>query len=180
MIFNLTKNQTLILETLFKHPDKEFYFRELAKMIGKEPGVFQKDINKLVEDKIIETYEKGNRRFFKLNSKHPLYKEIKTIFFKTTGIEGSLKKEVEKIKGVKTAFIYGSFAQGKERAASDVDVFVVGTLDENELIDKLSSLEDKFGREFNYTLMDEKEFKQKKDKDSFVKNVLSQKTIKLV
>lgn len=179
MIFRLTKNQTLVLETMFNQPDKDFYFREIAKTIGKEPGVFQKDINKLVEDNIIETYEKGNRRFFRLNGKHPLYKEIKSIFFKTTGIEGTLKKEIKKIKGIKKAFIYGSFAQGKEKASSDVDVFVVGAIDEDELIDMLSSLEDRFGREFNYTLMTEKEFKEK-NSDSFVKNVLNQKIIELV
>ncbi|MDD5098333.1 MAG: nucleotidyltransferase domain-containing protein [Candidatus Pacebacteria bacterium] len=180
MIFNLTKNQTLVLEIMFNYPDKDFYFREIAKMLGKEPGVFQKDIKKLVEDGIIETYEKGNRRFFKLNNKHPLYKEIKIIFFKTTGIEGKLKNDIKKIKGIKKSFIYGSFAQGKEKPTSDVDVFVVGTIDENDLIDKLSFLEDKFGREFNYTLMDEKEFKEKSKKDSFVKNVLSQKVIELI
>lgn len=180
MILNLTKNQTLILKTMFNHPDKSFYFREIAKIIGKEPGVFQKDIKKLVEDQIIETYEEGNRRFFKLNSKHPLYKEIKSIFFKTTGIEGKLKNDIKKIKGIKKSFIYGSFAQGKEKPASDVDIFVVGTIDENDLIDRLSALENEFGREFNYTLMDEKEFKEKNKKDSFVKNVLSQKTIELI
>jgi predicted nucleotidyltransferase len=180
MIFNLTKNQTLVLETMFNYPDKDFYFREIAKILGKEPGVFQKDIKNLIEDGIIETYEKGNRRFFKLNNAYPLYKEIKSIFFKTTGIEGKLKNDIEKIKGIKKSFIYGSFAQGKERPTSDVDVFVVGTIDENDLIDKLSLLENKFGREFNYTLMDEKEFKEKSKKDSFVKNVLSQKTIELI
>ena len=180
MIFNLTKNQTLILERMFNHPEKSFYFREIAKMIGKEPGVFQKDINKMVDEKILETYKQGNRRFFKLNDKHPLYKETKSIFLKTTGIEGSLRTEIGKIKGIKKAFIYGSFSQGKEKETSDVDVFVVGKINEDNLIDAFSSLEEKFGREFNYTLMEEKEFENKKEKDSFVRNVLSHETIELI
>lgn len=180
MILNLTKNQTLVLEIMFNYPEKDFYFREIAKILGKEPGVFQKDIKKLVEEGIIETYEKGNRRFFKLNNKHPLYKEIKIIFFKTTGIEGSLRNAVKKIKGIKRSFIYGSYAQGKEHSTSDVDLFVVGTINENDLIDSISKLEDKLNREINYTLMTEEEFKEKEKSNSFIKNVLNNKIIELI
>jgi len=178
-MLSFTKNQTLVLEIFFNNPEKSYYLREIARMIGKKPGVFQRDISKLVQEKILESSYRANSRFFCLNKKHPLYKEIKSIFFKTMGIEGSLKKTIGKIGGVKRAFIYGSYAKAEEGAASDVDLFVIGTVDENTLIDAISRLEEKLGREINYTLMTEKEFNQKKDKNSFIKNILHYKTIEL-
>ena len=45
MIIKLTKNQSLVLSIFFANPDKTFYLRELGRMLKKEPGVFQKDIN---------------------------------------------------------------------------------------------------------------------------------------
>ena len=180
MNLNFTKNQNLILEIFFNDPEKEYYFNELAKNLGKKPGVFQRDINALVEKKFLQDYHNGNRRFFKLNTKHSLYKEIQAIFFKTIGIKGSLKEAMGTIKGVERAFIYGSYAQEKQHSASDVDVFVVGTIVENDLIDVISRIEDKICREINYTLMTEKEFNEKKENNSFVKNVLNNKIIELV
>ena len=179
MNLNLTKNQNLILETLFNAPEKAYYLNELARKMEKKPGVFQRDINKLAEEKMLESFYDGNRRFFKLDKKYPLYKEMQSIFFKTTGIEGSLRDAVKKIKGVDRAFIYGSYARGKERPASDVDLFVIGAIDENILIDSISKLEEKLGREINYTLMTGEEFEEKRKNSSFVKNVLSNKIIEL-
>jgi len=180
MNLNFTKNQKLILEIFFNDPEKSYYLNELAKKINKKPGVFQRDINNLNKEKLLESFYDGNRRFFKLNKKYPLYKEIQSIFFKTTGIEGSLRNAIEKIDGTKRAFIYGSYAQGKERSASDVDLFVIGAINENSLIDVISKLEDKLSREINYTLMTEKEFNEKEKTNSFVKNVLDNKIIELI
>ncbi len=181
MLPKFTKNQNLILEIFFNRPEKSFYLREIGSILNKEPGVFQKDINRLEKDGILEGYYEANRRFFKLNKNYPFYRELKSILFKTTGIKGKLQEELKKINGVEEAFIYGSFAQGKEGSASDVDIFIIGSVNEDNLIDLISRLEKKFDREINYTLMTEKEFKVKaKEENSFLKNVLNRKKIKLL
>lgn len=181
MLPKFTKNQILILEVFFNHPEKTFYLRELARVVGKEPGVFQKDIDALSENGLLESYRDVSRRFFRLNKKHPLYSELKSIFFKTVGIKGELQRGLQKIEGARRAFIYGSFARGEERAGSDIDLCVIGAVNEDELLDLINLLEKKTGREINYTLIGEEEFKDKLDKkDSFLKNVLNQQRIELL
>jgi predicted nucleotidyltransferase len=181
MLLKFTKNQILILEIFFNHPERSYYLRELASLMGKEPGVFQNDINKLIEKGILEDYFEANRRFFKLNKKSSILKELKSIFFKTMGVEGQLREELKKIQEIREAFIYGSFARGEEKLTSDVDLLVVGSIDENKLIDTILRLEKKFNREINYSLMTEKEFDKKlKEKNSFLINILKQKRIKLI
>ena len=180
-MLDFTKNQILLLEIFFAQTEKAFYLRELGKLLGKQPGVFQADINRLEKTGLLIGYYQANSRYFKINKKYLIYPELKKIFLKTAGITGALKNELNKIKGVKQAFIYGSYASGKERAGSDVDLFIIGTVDESVLLKAINRLEKKFGREINYTLMSEGEFKRKqKENNSFLKNVLNKKTISLI
>jgi len=181
MPLNFTKNQTLVLEIFFNDPDRPRYLRQIAQLLKKQPGVFQREINKLEDNGLLESYFEGNRRFFKLNKNYPLYQEIKSIFFKTLGIKGLLKAEMKKINGIKEAFIYGSFARGEEKGSSDVDVFIVGSVREDTIIDLLNKLERKINREINYVLMTEQEFKKKMAaKNSFLLNIMKLKKIKIV
>jgi len=181
MGITFTKNQNLILEEFFHNTDKAYYLQELGKVLGKKVGVFQRDINKLVENGILEDYHRGNNRFFKLNKIHPLFPEFKNIFLKTTGVVGLLEKELTNIDGIEKAFIYGSIASGKEDLNSDVDLFVVGEADEMVLINIVNDIEKRIGREINYILISEEEFERKiSEKNSFILNVLNNKIIKLI
>ena len=181
MPLKFTKNQALILEIFFYNTEKSYFFRQLSRILKKAPGNFQRDINTLVKEGILKSYYQANSRFFELNKEYLLYNELKSIFYKTSGIQGVLKKMLKKIEGIEEAFIYGSFAQGKEKITSDIDIFIIGTINEDEFIDAIGRLEKKIGREINYTLMPEKEFQKKiKAKDSFLANIFHTKRIKLI
>jgi len=87
---------------------------------------------------------------------------------------------MKKINGIKEAFIYGSFARGEEKGSSDVDIFIVGSVREDTIIDLLNKLERKINREINYVLMTEQEFKKKMAaKNSFLLNIMKLKKIKI-
>lgn len=181
MAIKFTKYQTKILEIYFNNPEKEYYVRELARLIKKEPGVFQRDLNKLEEFGILESYILGKSRFFRLNKKHQLYMELQALFKKAVGIEPRLKELINKMPSVKKAFIYGSVAKGSEMSSSDIDLFIVGSdKDEDLLLKEIDNLENTFQREINYTLASEEEYNKKlKEKDSFLLNILNDKIIEL-
>lgn len=181
MALKFTKNQTLILGIFFNDPQKSYYLRQLGRIIHKEPGVFQQDINKLVENGLLLSEYQANSRFFKLNKNHPLHSELKSIFFKTVGAEGKLKETVEKVKNIKTAFIFGSFAKNQEDSFSDIDLMLIGNPDEDLLISKISKLENQLDREINYHIFSLDDWQKKlKEKDSFLENILAQPKIFLI
>jgi len=177
MALNFTKNQTLILELFFNDPQKEYYLREIGRILKKQPGVFQKDINKLVESGLLLSSFKANSRFFKLNKEYSLYKDLKNIFFKTLGIEGRLKDILKNIKDIEIAFIFGSYAKNKEDSYSDVDLMIIGTPDEDDIVKEISRLEKRINREINYHIFSKKELKKS---NSFLEGVLSGKKIMLI
>lgn len=50
---------------------------------------------------------------------------------KTEGVAQALKEQLGEIGDVECIFIYGSFAKGSTGAKSDIDLFIVGDVDEN-------------------------------------------------
>ena len=160
MALNFTKNQRLILEIFFNKPEKSYYLRELARLLDNVPGVFQRDINKLVEGGILASEYQANSRFFKLNANHPLYQELKSIFLKTVGAVGRLKEGLAEIKNIEVAFIFGSFAKNKEDSSSDIDLMIIGKPDESGLISKIGKIEAALGREINYSIFSADDFKK--------------------
>ena len=174
--------QILILAILSENPQKEYYLHELGRLVGKKPGVFQIGINSLEKHGWVTSRKQGTLRLFKINEQHPLYKEIKSFVRKTVGVEAQLKEVLVSIEGIEKALIYGSYAKDSMRPDSDVDVLVVvnKTQAEDNLVSGLSRVEKAIGREINYKLYTEKDFKQKrKDKDPFLTEVLTDKYILL-
>lgn len=169
-----------ILKLFFKDVEKEYYFREISKILNKEPSYYQKYLDRLVEDKILLDNRRGNMRFFRLNKEHPLYEEIKSIVSKTVGLENELKEIVDKLSDVECAFIFGSIAIGKENSNSDVDLMLIGDVDQNIFTPLLSSAEGKISREINYHIYSRKEIIKKiKEHDGFISNIFLSPIIKL-
>lgn len=176
-----SKARAAIFLLYFTNPESLFYLRELERTLGIPVSIIRKELLRLEEEGVFLSEKKGNLVFFRLNTAYPLFAELKSIVRKTIGIEGILKEELLKIKGVKAAFIYGSFANGKERAKSDVDLFIVGDIDEGRLIRRLNNIENTIKREVNYTIFNQEEYKNKKKKrDSFIIGLLNNSKIMLV
>ena len=106
---------------------------------------------------------------------------MKGLIFKTTGVQGSMKASLSRLKGVRTAFLYGSYAKGSEKEDSNVNLMVIGQANITELNDMVMILEEKLQREIDYLVFDEQEYRKRKEsKDPFVREILKGKKIFLV
>lgn len=173
-MLDYTKNQSLLLEIFFENPEKKFYLRQLARLLKKEPGNFQRDINKLVKNSILLSEYEANNRFFRINKEYSLYNELRDIFFKTFGVGKRIQKILNTVDGIEIAFIFGSFAKRKEDTLSDVDLMLIGKFSEDKLFPLISRLESKLSREINYHIFSISDWKEKiKNKDSFIQSIQS-------
>ena len=176
----LTKNRAELLRLFFTSPEQSFYIQEIGRILRKKPGVFQRTLNNLEKEGILLSEYRANARYFRANRDYPLFKELKSIVFKTVGITGSLKKVLEKVGNVNFSFIYGSYAKTKENYLSDIDLVVIGNPNEDLLIKELDKLEEVLRREINYRLFSLKDFKKEiKEKEPFFLEILKDKKIML-
>lgn len=173
-----SKTRRILLNTFFSNLSTEYYTRQLSAMLGISVGTIHREVRQLVASGILNERAVGNIKLFALNKQNPVYEEIKSIIQKTEGVVKLLKEAVEGVKGVRAAFIYGSFAKGDERQDSDIDVFLIGdNIDEDELVVNLNNLEKKLFREINYTRYSEGEYKKEKRKNSFISEVIKGKKV---
>lgn len=171
-------NKAALLRLFFANPDRSFYMQEIGRIISKKPGVFQKAINSLAREGILVSEYKANVRYFNINKEYPLYNEFKSIVFKTVGVSDNLKKVLQKTGNIDFSFIYGSYAKGNKNYLSDIDMVIVGSPDENLLIEEFDKLGDSLKREINYKLYSLKYFKKAiAAKEPFLLEVLKDKKI---
>ena len=177
----LTKNKAELLRIFFTNPEQSFYMQEIGRALGKKPGVFQRSLNNFVEEGILESERRANARYFWVNKDYHLYQELKSIVFKTSGVGPSIADILTKIKGVSFAFIYGSYAKGNEHKTSDIDIMIIGNINEAIFISKLDQLEKQIKREINYNLYNLQRFKSDlKEKNPFLMEIMANKKIMLV
>lgn len=176
-IFKLTKSKTRekILQLFFSDLTKKYYLRELERILGISVGNVRRELLSLEKSGLFKREKMGNQVYYFLNKKSPIFEELKRIVSKTIGVEGLLKKKLTKIKGIKIAFLYGSFAKDKEDSLSDIDLMIIGNPDEDILISKISSTEEELRREINYNIFSLQDFKKGLEKkEVFLEEIIAE------
>jgi predicted nucleotidyltransferase len=148
VLFN-TKLRKKLLTYAFTHPDENYYVRELSSLIDEDPGNLSRELKKLEREGLFFSITRGGVKLYSLDKKYSLFKELKTIIFKTEDVEGSLKELIARYKGISSAFIYGSYAKNNEKKTSDIDLILVGKFNQNKFTHDIRGLESKLNRGIN-------------------------------
>jgi predicted nucleotidyltransferase len=176
--FIKSKTKSAILELFFNNPEKEYYVRQLEKLTGYSAANIRREIIKLEADGLLRSRHIGKIKLYQLNKEYPLYNEIKNIITKTIGVEGGLKKLIGHLENIDFSFIYGSFAEDREKALSDVDIIVIGDIKPRKIKSLLYEYQVRIGREINSIVYTKKEFLDKiREKNHFVSALLGKKKI---
>ncbi|MFH1227253.1 MAG: nucleotidyltransferase domain-containing protein [Planctomycetota bacterium] len=179
-IFN-SKTRAELFRLYFTNPEAGYYLRELERTLGIPVSMVRTELVRLEKNGIFTSSRKANLVYFYLNKSYPLFSELKSIVSKTVGVRGMLGKILGRLAGVEAAFIYGSFAKNTENAKSDIDLFVIGKLDEYELAGQIRKAGKTLKREINYSLFSRADFDNgKKNKDSFISDLISNPKIFLI
>ena len=162
-----------LLALFFTNPSQKYYLRELQRMLGYSAGSIRRELLRFQSDNLFSTQKTANLLYYSLNTEHPLFEELKSIIAKTVGVEGSLRKSLSAIKRIKISFIYGSFASKSQKAASDIDIMIIGNPEISDLNEEIARLEKKLKREINITIYSLEEYKaKKKSKSGFILDLL--------
>ena len=174
-----SKTRIRILELLIFNPDREFHLREISRKIKITPIYVRRELQNLKELNLVLESKKGNLSLFRINRNSPIFAELKNIFIKTEYFGELIKKSLKKLK-IDFAFIFGSFAKGIESKDSDIDLFVVGDVKEDELLNIIQKIENKTGREINYLLWKKSLFMKRAKKHHLLNEIAENPVIMLV
>jgi len=167
-----------LLKLFITNPDRNFYGREISKLTSESPNGVRRELANLEKAGLVKSRSEGNLKYYSLVQSFPFYPELKKIIYATIGLGDYLVEKFKDPHQIELAFIYGSVARNEETSRSDIDLFVVGEIDEAELHSLVSQVEADIKRSINYVLMSGKEFQRRLNEgETFVKRIMSEEKI---
>lgn len=178
LLETLFRSKTLIqiLKFLFLNQTKEYYLNELADYVDISASTTLRELNKIKPLDIVTRSSQGFTTYYRINKNCIIFEELKKIFLKFELTDELIRKEIDDFS-IKYALIYGSFARGTETETSDMDLLIIGDVERNLILNSISKLENKIGREINFILWTEPEFKEKIHKIALLENIQKQEII---
>jgi predicted transcriptional regulator len=151
-----SKTRLKLILKFFLNSTSSAYLKELAKEFGESSNAVRLELNRFEKAGLLESEVNGNKKLYRANVVHPLYKDIHSIISKTIGIDQIVDEVVAKIGDIEKAYVTGDFAIGKN--GKTIDILLIGT-DVNKdflhrLIDKAESL---INRKIRYLILSSSE-----------------------
>jgi len=139
----------------------------------------KKNLEKLFRGEIVVSTPKkeatspsgGEKKYYQANKAFVLFEEIKALIMKSQVLyEKDFIKKLNKIGNPKLFILTGIFVN---KPNAPIDMLIVGQVNKIKLAKVVKELEKEMGKEINFTLMDVKEFKYRKDiTDIFLYSIL--------
>jgi DNA-binding transcriptional ArsR family regulator len=159
-----------VFRLLFAPGQPELHVREIARQAGLNDATVRQELSRLSGLHLVAKRRDGNRAYYRANTAHPLYPDIRSLVLKTSGVVGALRTALEGADA-RAAFVFGSVASGGENAGSDIDLLVIGPLSLRQVSKRLASA--RLDREINPYVLAPDEFAARlKRRDHFLTSVL--------
>jgi len=157
------------------------HLREIARRAEVSSYEAKKELDNLTQIGVLRSERKGNQIVFYANKSCPFFIDLKNLYQKTEGIFSALNDGLTGLEKIDYAFVYGSVAAGKEGEKSDIDLMVIGGINEDELSKRIFTIQAKMKREINFILWSSDDLKGKIEKKStFLNNILKGKPVFLI
>ncbi len=118
---NITPLGMQILIFLARNPDKQFYIREIAKIMNKSVGGTHKTLKSLKQMDFIKENKSGKNIYYQINQMNPSIKNYKVFI-----TINELKTLVDKLKeNSEKIILFGSCSTAEDTYESDIDLLVL-------------------------------------------------------
>jgi hypothetical protein len=169
-----------LLELFYNDPNELRYIREATRAISEEINAVRRELLHLTKAGVLFSENRGNRQYYGVNKAFLFFPELQQIVFKETGLGKKIRRLRRKL-GKLDYVVFTSHFFNREIRNDDLDLLIVGEVVVPELEVLLREEEKRLGREINFTVFDEKEFKfRKQRRDPFIMEVLYGKRLMIV
>lgn len=186
-----SKTRVKLLKVFFHNPEKTFFVRELARQIDTQINAIRRELQILIDAELIleaedevrpDKHKAGStlRKYYRLDRGSLLYPELNSLLLKAQLMEEQqfLRALQEKGGDIQLLLLGGRFV-GDFDAKSDM--LIVGTVKENTIARMIEEYEKESGKEIRFTLMTEREFKDRREMmDKFLFGMFEGKNFKVV
>jgi hypothetical protein len=151
-----SKTKVKLLLKFFLNPENSGYLRGLASEFDESTNAVRVELNKLENANILSSEKDGRSKVFRANKAHPLFKDIRNIILKSSGIQSVIDNIINNLGNLDNAFIAGDYAKGIDSGV--IDLIIVGDVNQNELDRVTKKTESLIDRKIRLLQLDKNEF----------------------
>ena len=166
--------QGRVLGLLFGQPNRRFQSGELIRLAGSGTGATHRVLTRLAEAGLVTVTRSGNQKYYQVNPASPVFEELRGLIVKTVGVVEPIREALAPRAGqIRAAFVYGSVANGTDKAGSDIDLMIISDeLSYPDVYDALQSAEEVLARPVNPNVMSRSAWRAKRaQKGSFAARI---------
>ncbi|MEI7620151.1 MAG: hypothetical protein WCJ57_01105 [Candidatus Falkowbacteria bacterium] len=197
-----SKTRVKILQQFLLNSEEKYYLRQLARDLALQVNSVRRELKHLEScgllvsvnyhnstlsklksnedgDNLPAKVTSSDKKYYEVNKEFILYQEIKALILKAQTMVGqSFLTELQEICTPKLLILTGVFVAQND---FPTDMLLVANVPKLKLMELIKKLEGELGKEINYTVMDENEFKFRKEiVDVFLGKILESKKIVMI
>ena len=150
-----SKTRIKLLLKFFLNSNATSYLRSLESEFGDSTNSIRLELNRFEDAGMLTSYSEGNKKYFRANTKHPLYSEVHNILLKYIGFDKIIEEVIDRLGDVKMAYVSGELAKGLD--SNIIDLILIGDINKAYLISLIDKAEELISRKIRYIVYSEKE-----------------------
>lgn len=151
-----SKTRIKLLLKFFLNSNTTAYLRGLEDEFGESTNSIRLELNRFEKAGFLDSHSQANKKVFKVNINHPLFKDINSIVLKLVGLDHVIDYVLQRVGNLEKVYLVGNLSQGKDSEV--IDLVLVGDINELFLIELISKAEKKIQKNINYIHYKENEF----------------------
>ncbi len=168
-----SRTRVKLLTLFLRHQDEKLFVREITRRVGTQINAVRRELSNLlrlglIKEVVVEgESDEGHKRpglkrkYYMVDRSFLLLSEISALVVKAQVLlEQQLDQEILKMGDVRYLALLGAFLGNTQ---GPVDVFVVGSVDQEEMKALMAETEKELGFEINFSVMTLEEFHYRKD-----------------
>lgn len=174
-----SRTRVKLLRLLFLNPEQSYFVREMVRKTGEHLNSIRREVKNLLGLSLLTEAVAGKKKYYRVNTEHGLYPELKALVFKAQVVEQKRTlRDLQRIGRIRYLCLTGFFS-GLEH--TQTDILIVGSVNRLRLRRLLRRFQRDFDREISYTVMSPAEFKYRNDlTDRFLYTILESPKIVIV
>ena len=171
-----SKTRAKLLALFFDNPDKNYYVREITRVIGEQINSVRRELTNLSTLGLVKTENYENKLYYSANMKHQFAKPMTEIFSKKIGSV----EDVEVVRDVWADYIRpvanlidAVLVTNRLVGQDGIDLLIIGNDEARKLTRWAEVVEKREGKPLNYVILSKEEYIYRKSvRDRFLRNVM--------
>ena len=165
-----SKTRIKLLYKFFLNSNTIAYLRSLEEEFGESTNAIRLELNKFENAGFLVSHSEGNKKLFKANSNHPLFKDINSIVMKLVGLDHVIDHVLRHVGDLEKVYLVGKLSTGQD--SDIIDLVLVGNINKSFLLDLVEKAEKKLNKKIRHVSYLSEEFEISKITEGGIKPLL--------